>query len=119
MWEKKKIVIVVFESQSNVFSYCNQGNKILAKENIYLSGQTALGFCSLGQFWQSNDKPPGSAGTICGVTWDVDVWVDSSWSFLHCGKIFDFGILRIIRFEISLLIIITSEPINIMYKHMA
>ena len=55
---------------------------------------------------------------ILGVLCNVAISIDCSWLFLGCGKIFDFGILWIICLEISFLMIITSEPINVMSMHM-
>ena len=54
---------------------------------------------------------------ILGVLCNVVISKDCSWSFVGCGKIFDFGILWTIRLEISFLMIITSEPINVMYMY--
>ena len=55
---------------------------------------------------------------ILGVLCNVAISIDCSWLFLDCGKMFDFGILWIICLEISFLMIITSEPINVMSTHM-
>ena len=55
---------------------------------------------------------------ILGVLWNVAIWKDCSWSFVSCGKIFDFGILWIICFEISFLMIISRDPINVIDMHM-
>ena len=54
---------------------------------------------------------------ILGVLCNVDISIVSSLSFLGCGEIFDFGILRTIRFETCFLMSITSEPINVIYMH--
>ena len=56
---------------------------------------------------------------ILGVLWNVAIWKDCSWSFVGCGKIFDFGILWIICLEIIFLMIITSEPVMVMVMHKA
>ena len=73
--------------------------------------------------WHSNDKSPAlfslisPTWIILGVLCNVVISKELSWSFVGCGKIFDFGILRIIRLEICFLMIITNEPINVMYMH--
>ena len=75
--------------------------------------------------WHSNDKSPALFSLISpiwiilGVLCNVAICKDLSWSFVGCGKIFDFGILWIICLEISFLMIITNEPINVMYMHTA
>ena len=75
-----------------------------------------------------NDKLPVSVSALCptvmilGVLCNVAIWKDSedgSRPILCCGKIFDFGIFLTICPEISFLMIITSEPITVMYKHKA
>ena len=56
---------------------------------------------------------------ILGVLCNVAICKYLSWSFVGCGKILDFGILWIICLEIRFLMIITNEPINVMYMHTA
>ena len=53
-----------------------------------------------------------------GVLWNVSIWNDCSWSFVGWGTIFDFGILWIILLEISFLMMISSDPINVIDMHM-
>ena len=60
-----------------------------------------------------------STWIILGVLCNVAIWKDCSGSFVGCGRMFDFGILWMICLEISFLMIITNEPINVMYMHMA
>ena len=55
---------------------------------------------------------------ILGVLCNVAISIDCSWLFLDCSKIFDLGILWIICRETSFLMIITSEPSNVMSTHM-
>ena len=79
----------------------------------------------MGENHNSNNKSPVLFLLICpiwmvlGVLCNVVISKDCSGSFVGCGKIFDFGILWTICLEISFLMIITSEPINVMYMHMA
>ena len=61
----------------------------------------------------------GSTWIILGVLCNVAIWKDCSWSFVSCGKIFDFGILLMICLEIIFLMIITSQPIIVIHKHKA
>ena len=53
-----------------------------------------------------------------GVLWNVSNWNDCSRSFVGWGTIFDFGILWIIRLEISFLRLISNDPITVMDMHM-
>ena len=103
----------------------NQENKFLEEEKKISLEKTEKSKCKCSnvEYWHSNNKSPVSfllmspTWMILGVLWNVDIWIDSTWSFFGCGKIFDFGILRIIRFETCFLMIITREPINVMYMH--
>ena len=52
-----------------------------------------------------------------GVLWNVSNWNDCSRSFVGWGKIFDFGIRWIICLEISFLMMISSDPINVINMH--
>ena len=79
----------------------------------------------MGENYYSNNKSPVLFLLICltrmvlGVLCNVFISKDCSGSFVGCGKIFDFGILWTICLKISFLMIITIEPINVMYMHMA
>ena len=53
-----------------------------------------------------------------GVLWNVSIWNNCSPSFVGWGTIFDFGILWIIRLEISFLMMISSDPIKVIDMHM-
>ena len=55
---------------------------------------------------------------ILGVLWNVVIWKVCSWLLVGFVKIFDFGILWIICFEISFLMIISRDPINVIDMHM-
>ena len=54
---------------------------------------------------------------ILGVLWNVFIWNDCS-RFVGWCTIFDFGILWIIRLEISFLMMISSDPINVIDMQM-
>ena len=54
---------------------------------------------------------------ILGVLWNVSIWNDCSWSFVGWGTIFDFGIFWMICLEISFLMMISSDPINVINMH--
>ena len=56
---------------------------------------------------------------ILGVLCKVSIWKNSSRYLVGFGKIFDFGILWIICLEMIFLMIITKEPMNVMYMHMS
>ena len=56
---------------------------------------------------------------ILGVLWNDAIWNDCPWLCVGCGKILDLGIFWIICLEIIFLMIITSEPINVIDKHTA
>ena len=75
-------------------------------------------------FWRSKIIRPvyflflGRTWIVLGVLWNVSIWNDCSLSFVGWGMIFDFGILWIIRLEISFLMMISSDPINVIDMHM-
>ena len=68
-------------------------------------------------FFVSNSNHIHIDDSWCAIC-NVAISIGCSWLFLGCDKIFDFGILRIICLEIKFLMIITSEPINVMSMHM-
>ena len=74
-------------------------------------------------FWRSKIIRPvyflflGRTWIVLGVLWNVSIWNDCSRSFVGWGTIFDFGILWIIRLEISFLMKISSDPINVIDMH--
>ena len=75
-------------------------------------------------FWRSKSIRPlnflflGWTWIVLGVLWNVSIWNDCSRSLVGWGMIFDFGILWIIRLEISFLMMISSDPINVIDMHM-
>ena len=75
-------------------------------------------------FWRSKSIRPlnflflGWTWIVLGVLWNVSIWNDCSWLFVGWGTIFDFGIFWIIRLEISFLMMISSDPINVINMHM-
>ena len=75
-------------------------------------------------FWRSKSIRPlnflflGWTWIVLGVLWNVSIWNDCSRSLVGWGMIFDFGILWIIRLEISFLMMISSDPINVINMHM-
>ena len=74
-------------------------------------------------FWPSKNISPvlflflGWTWIILGVLRNVSIWNNCSRSFVGWGTIFDFGILWIIRLEISFLMKISSDPINVIDMH--
>ena len=74
-------------------------------------------------FWRSKSIRPlnflflGWTWIVLGVLWNVSIWNDCSRSLVGWGMIFDFGILWIIRLEISFLMKISSDPINVIDMH--
>ena len=74
-------------------------------------------------FWPSKNISPvsflflGWTWIILGVLWNVTVWNNCSRSLVGWGTIFDFGILWIICLEISFLMMISSDPINVIDMH--
>ena len=110
------------------FALCDS-KLFVAEGNIFFTKKTEKSVCPFFvqffffEYWHSNNKSPvlflGVSPTwiILGVLCNEDIWIVSSVSFLGCGEIFDFGILRTIRFETCFLMSITSEPINVIYMH--
>ena len=74
-------------------------------------------------FWPSKNISPvsflflGWTWIILGVLRNVSIWNNCSWSFVGWGTIFDFGILWIICLEISFLMKISSDPMNVIDMH--
>ena len=74
-------------------------------------------------FWRSKSIRPlnflflGWTWIVLGVLWNVSIWNDCSWSFVGWGTIFDFGIFWMICLEISFLMMISSDPINVIDMH--